>query len=185
MRVLDLTRTLCDMATGRSTQLAGQVGEYLVAAQLCRHDLIAATFSGNVEHFDILASDPAGVKYAVQVKTIRTGDWQLRADRFLEIEQHGTIQKVVADLREPHPGLICVFVMLGATYGNDAFFVLPWVELQRLISKKYRAFLSRINGTRPRSPESRHTGVSLRELEPYRDAWQLFKVAPTATRGRR
>jgi hypothetical protein len=44
------------MATGRSTKLVGQAGEYLVAAELSRRGLIATTFTGNVPHYDIIAS---------------------------------------------------------------------------------------------------------------------------------
>jgi hypothetical protein len=39
------------MATGRSTQLTGQIGEHLVAAGLGRMGFVAAPFAGNVPHF--------------------------------------------------------------------------------------------------------------------------------------
>ena len=45
------------MATGRNNKLVGQTGEYLVAAELSRMNLIATTFTGNVPHYDIIASD--------------------------------------------------------------------------------------------------------------------------------
>lgn len=48
------------MATGRENQLTKQVGEYLVAAELCRRGFIATTFTGNVPDFDIIASDARG-----------------------------------------------------------------------------------------------------------------------------
>ena len=44
------------MATGRTSKLVGQTGEYLVAAELSRRGLIATTFTGNVPHYDIIAS---------------------------------------------------------------------------------------------------------------------------------
>jgi hypothetical protein len=40
------------MATGRSNQLVKQVGEYLVACELARQELLVATFSGDVPDFD-------------------------------------------------------------------------------------------------------------------------------------
>ncbi len=46
--------------SGRATKLTGQVGEYLVAAELARRGLIATTFTGNVPHYDIIASDERG-----------------------------------------------------------------------------------------------------------------------------
>ena len=64
------------MATGRSTKLVGQAGEYLVAAELSRRGLIATTFTGNVPHYDIIASDENGRHVSVQVKTTRSGSWQ-------------------------------------------------------------------------------------------------------------
>lgn len=48
------------MATGRSNKLVGQTGEYLVAAELSRRGFIATTFTGNVPHYDIIASDETG-----------------------------------------------------------------------------------------------------------------------------
>ena len=73
------------MATGQSMQLTKQVGEYLVAAELCRRGYVAATFSGNVPHYDILASNENGDKYAIQVKSIRGGAWQFDARIFMNI----------------------------------------------------------------------------------------------------
>jgi quinol monooxygenase YgiN len=48
------------VATGRSNQLTKQLGEYLVAAEVCRPSFIATTFSGNVSHHDIIASNSSG-----------------------------------------------------------------------------------------------------------------------------
>ncbi len=45
------------MATGRDNQLKKQAGEYLVAAEMCRRGFIATTFTGNVPHYDIIASN--------------------------------------------------------------------------------------------------------------------------------
>ena len=45
------------LATGRNRQRTKQVGEYLVASELCRRDLIATTFTGNVPNYDIVADD--------------------------------------------------------------------------------------------------------------------------------
>ena len=56
------------MATGRSNKLVGQTGEYLIAAELSRRGLIATTFTGNVPHYDIIASDETGRHVSVQVK---------------------------------------------------------------------------------------------------------------------
>lgn len=59
------------MATGLSNKLVGQSGEYLVAMELSRRGLIATTFTGNVPHYDIIASDITGRHFTVQVKAGR------------------------------------------------------------------------------------------------------------------
>jgi hypothetical protein len=64
------------MATGRSNKLVGQTGECLVAAELSRRGLIATTFTGNVPHYDIIASDEAGQHVSIQVKASRGPSWQ-------------------------------------------------------------------------------------------------------------
>ena len=75
------------MATGRSNKLVGQTGEYLVAAELSRRGLIATTFTGNVPHYDVLASDEIGRYVSVQVKASRRSSWQ-----FSDIRQFCEIQ---------------------------------------------------------------------------------------------
>jgi hypothetical protein len=55
------------MAPGRSTKLVGQAGEYLLAAELSRRGMIATTFTGNVPHCDIIASDEKGRHVSVQI----------------------------------------------------------------------------------------------------------------------
>lgn len=165
------------MASGRSTQLAGQLGEYLVAAQLCRLNLVAATFSGNVQHFDILASDANGRAHTVQVKTIRGRDWQLNAAKFLDIDLvDGNRQIVRGRLKEPIPGLMCVFVRLGEDYRADEYYVLTWLEVQDIVDAHYRQNLEKHGGIRPKNAESRHTSFFYGALQPYRDAWHKFDI---------
>jgi len=48
------------MATGLENKLTGAIGEFLVAAELCRRGLLATPFAGNVPHYDIIASGPRG-----------------------------------------------------------------------------------------------------------------------------
>ena len=49
------------MATGLSNKLTGQIGEYMVCAELGRLGLIATSFTGNVSEFDLLVCD-SGLK---------------------------------------------------------------------------------------------------------------------------
>ena len=72
-----------EMATGRSNKLVGQTGEYLVAAELSRRGLIATTFTGNVPHYDIIASNEFGMHVSVQVKASRGASWAIRRHHLL------------------------------------------------------------------------------------------------------
>ena len=87
--------------SGRATRLTGQVGEYLVAAELARRGLIATTFAGNVPHFDILAADEEGRSVSVQVKASNSDSWQFSLGRFCEIRFAGSRQ-IVGNGMSPH-----------------------------------------------------------------------------------
>jgi hypothetical protein len=56
------------MATGRSNKIVGQTGEYLVAAELSRCGTIATTFTGNVPHYDIIASEEKREGHILNIK---------------------------------------------------------------------------------------------------------------------
>ena len=59
------------MSKGRDNRLAGQIGEYLVCAELGKRGLIATPFSGNVPAFDVLAADDLCRTVPIQVKASR------------------------------------------------------------------------------------------------------------------
>lgn len=161
------------MVSGHSKQVTKQIGEYLVAAELCRRDLIATTFTGNVPNYDILAADPRGSHLAIQVKAINRGQWQFDATKFVEIEFDGKRQVVGKNTHPPYPGLICVLVAL-ASYGHDRFFILEWSDLQRAIASKYRRRLKDLGGVRPRKPGSFHTAIALSDISSFQDNWGLI-----------
>lgn len=70
------------MATGRTNQLTGAVGEFLVAAELCRLNLLATPFAGNVPHYDIIASGQFGGHLAVRVNGF---NWQFDIREFADV----------------------------------------------------------------------------------------------------
>lgn len=159
------------MRSGRKNKLTGQVGEYLVAAELSRRGLIATTFTGNVPHYDIIASDESGRHVSVQVKAATSGSWQF-ADlrKFCEIEFSGNRQ-VVGNLKPPPVrGLIVVFVKIGES-GEDRYYVLKWKTLCKLLAEKHAAFLERNGGVRPKKWDSLHVALKEKMLLPYRDKW--------------
>jgi hypothetical protein len=165
------------MVTGREIQLTKQVGEYLVCAELCRRGLISTAFNGNVPDFDILAIDNNYKTKPIQVKTIKRGNWQFDAERYLEISKNGEQpnieQKIIGLKKLPDEELIFVFVNL-VTLGKDEFYILKSVVLQKIINEKYSKKLREINGIRPREPESTHTAINGDDLVDYKDNWNLI-----------
>jgi hypothetical protein len=137
------------MATGRDNQLTKQVGEYLVAAEVCRRGFIATTFAGNVPHYDIIASDGSGRHQAIQVKAIKGGAWQFDSRVFADIQLDGKRQIIGRPTEPPYPDLICVFVRLRGQ-GADEFYILTWSDLQKIAITGHRSYLDGHGGVRPR-----------------------------------
>jgi len=163
------------MATGRSNRLVGQTGEYLVAAELCRRGLIATTFTGNVPHYDIIASDEGGKHVSVQVKASSGSSWQFGdVSRFFSISFKGKRQVVGQPKRCPVRGLVVVFVSIGAT-GADRFYILTWNMLRGLLVRGHRAYLAKHGGVRPKKWDSLHFAFTENDLRPYRDRWDTIK----------
>jgi len=161
------------MATGREMQLAKQVGEYLVAAEVCRRGFIATTFTGNVPHYDIIASNAKGLRQAIQVKTIRGGGWQLDLRAFMALGLRGKRQIIGQPADPPYPDLICVFVRLRDD-GADQFYVLTWIELQKIVIAGHREYLARVGGVRPKKYDSYHGAIRPEMLAKQRDNWRLL-----------
>jgi hypothetical protein len=101
------------MPTGRGTKLTGAVGEFLVAAELCRRNLLATPFAGNVPHYDVIASGERGGHLAIQVKAINGSNWQFDIRQFLNVQFDGQRQLLGEPKPEPYPGLRCILVALG------------------------------------------------------------------------
>lgn len=163
------------MATGRGNQLTKQIGEYLVACELARQDLLVATFSGNVPDFDLIATDSKGSSCPIQVKTIKGGAWQFSIDKFACITFEGKKQIIGKKKTPPIPHLVCVFVLAAEKYGKDQFFVLEWTKVQNIIINKYKRWLDTHGGVRPKKHDSLHCSIVQSDLEEYKDKWQIIK----------
>lgn len=159
------------MNSGRKNKLTGQTGEYLVAAELSRRGLIATTFTGNVPHYDIIASDEEGRHVSVQVKAATSGSWQFgNIRRYCEVHFNGKRQ-TVGDLQPaPVRGLVTVFVKVNDS-APDCFYVLSWTEIARLLAEKHARFLQRNDGIRPRRWDSLHIAVKERSLLQFQSQW--------------
>jgi len=163
------------MSKGRSNKLVGQTGEYLVAAELSRRGLIATTFTGNVPHYDIIASDEDGRHVSVQVKAIRGGSWQFsNITQFCDITFDGKRQIVGKPKPCPVRRLVMVFVKIEED-GNDQFFILTWQRLRDLLIKECKAYLQKHKGVRPKNWKSLHTAITEKTLRPYLDKWVTIK----------
>ena len=162
------------MASGRSNKIVGQTGEYLVAAELGRRGLIATTFTGNVPHYDIIASDEHGRHVSVQVKTVRGSIWQF-ADigHYCDIRFRGNTQIVGRAKKCPVRDLVVVFVKLDDD-GADRFYILPWVKLRDRLVRRHKQYLQKHNGVRPQRWDSKHTAISEKDLAPYQDKWETI-----------
>jgi hypothetical protein len=166
------------VATGQERQLTGAVGEFRVAAELCRRGFLATPFSGNVPHYDIVASGQRGGHVVVQVKAINRGSWQFDIRHFVEVRLEdggrGARQVLGRLLPEPYPRLVYVLVLLSQE-AQDRFFVLTWRQLRQVTVGHYRRYLAKHGGVRPRAPKSFHVSVSLDQVTPYEGKWNTVQ----------
>ena len=157
--------------SGRSNKVVGATGEYLVAAELSRRGLIATTFTGNVPHYDIIASNQEGKHVSVQVKTIRAGAWQFgNVTQFCDITFDGKRQVVGEPKPCPVRRLVMVFVKIEES-GHDLFYILGWQKLRDLLIKHHKAYLDKHDGVRPKRPDSFHSAIGEQTLQPYLNKW--------------
>jgi hypothetical protein len=163
------------MATGRSNKLVGQTGEYLIAAELSRRGLIATTFTGNVPHYDIIASDETGRHVSVQVKASRGASWQFgNITQYCDIRFDGKRQVVGKPKACPVNRLIVAFVRI-ADGGKDSFYILPWGTLRDLLVEHHREFIARHDGMRPRKWESLHCAIEEKVLKSHENRWDVIE----------
>lgn len=156
------------------TQLAGQIGESLVVAELGRRGIVATSFAGNVPDIDILAYR-AGKTLSLQVKAIRSGSVSFDAKRYMELEFQGDRQVIAEQESDPNDAMVIVFVAIGMAQGSDRFYLLRHSELRGMIFRNHDAWLAKHGGIRPRNPKSTHTAVSLEDLEAYLGNWALVE----------
>lgn len=160
------------MATGRSTKLVGQAGEYLVAAELARRGYISTTFTGNVPDYDIICSSQDGRHLSVQVKTATSGSWHQNISRFVDVRFDGSRQ-VLGELKPSRVlDLVTVFLVLVGQ-GQDRFYVVRWDALRDIIVSDYARWLGERGWVRSKNPMSLHCALLERQLTPFRDNWGL------------
>lgn len=166
------------MGKGLSNKLAGQVGEYLVCAELGRRGLIATSFTGNVPEFDLIVADRSLKTLPVQVKTSRGESWPTRADLWIniKIDEEQKRQIDLGDQVVSTPNLIYVCVMIAEAGGGrgDRFFILRKEDLQGICASNYRDWISKHDWKRPRNFRSLDNRYYVKNLEPFENNWALF-----------
>ena len=165
------------MATGRSNKLVGQTGEYLVAAELSRRGLIATTFTGNVPHYDIIASDETGRHVSVQVKASRGPTWQFaNITQYCDITFDGRRQIIGKKKNSPVHRFVVTFVRIHEN-GNDCFYILPWERLCDLLVDVHSNWLLKHGGIRPKKWDSLHCAIDEDALRQFQDQWDTIENA--------
>jgi hypothetical protein len=164
------------VATGRQNQLTKQVGEYLVAAELCRRGLIATTFTGNVPDYDILATNEKQKTIPIQVKATQSTSWQFGDVRkYLDISFDGKRQRMDGKARLLNPNVVFVFVRLQRQ-GQDDFYILKGKDLQQILYDNYnQEIIVKRKGIRKKKPESYHSALTADQLNQFKDNWRLIE----------
>ncbi len=161
--------------SGWDNRLVGQVGEFLVCAELGRRGLAATPFSGNMPGFDVVAMNEGMQAAPIQVKTARGGSWQFDAQHWMQIEldEAKETQTVLGPTPLADPSLMFVFVWIPARAEEQSvgFFILSAEELQKLVSKAHESWLDRHGGKRPRQWRSTHVAIDQNLLMEHRGRW--------------
>jgi hypothetical protein len=165
------------MATGLSNKLTGQIGEYMVCAELGRLGLIATSFTGNVPEFDLLVCDSGLKSLPIQVKTTRSTTWPSRADLWLNIEIDDTAKCQINQGRKviTNPELIYVCVALGATRAEDRFFICTKTDIQDACIQSYTDWMDPKDWKRPKNYKSLDNRYGVEHLAVFEDNWQLIQ----------
>lgn len=169
------------MTRSFTRQLAGQIGESLVVAELGRRGIVATAFAGNVPDIDLLAYKD-GKTLHLQVKAWRGGAVSFDATRFLHIRRQENVQVVEGLVAELDTELVYVFVRIGVAAGQDRFFVLRQGDLAEIVRAGYEGFLHKHGGVRPRNADTTHNAVYEADLVRFEDNWALIDAC-FATQG--
>ena len=168
------------MSTGRKNKLTGQIGEYIVCAELAKRDYITTSFTGNVPEIDIIIVTEELKVLPVQVKTSRSHSWPTSANLWINIEIDEKEQKQIdnGDKTISNPDLIyiCVLLVKPDSDKNDKFFILKKSDIQSICVKNYRNWMNKHNWKRPRNYKSLDNRYYLEDLIPFENNWKLIET---------
>jgi hypothetical protein len=164
---------------GSEMQRIRQVGEYLVAAKLIEMGWHATTFTGNIPRFDIIATHDKGKTVKVQVKTIKSGDWQFNMRDYAKInfDKERRTQEVGPKESLPHD-LFYVFVKLDPEdVMNSKFYVMSANDVQDMLVDRYTKYLHSKHMRRDRW-DSTHCILREADIQSFKDRWELIGSQP-------
>jgi hypothetical protein len=93
---------------------------------------------------------------------------------FCDISFDGERQIVGHAKRCPVRDLVCVFVRLK-DYGEDRFYVCPWLKLRGELIRSHKKYLDRVDGIRPKNPRSLHNAISEKWLDQFENRWDIIE----------
>jgi hypothetical protein len=164
------------MARGLNNKLAGQIGEYLVCAELGRMGYVATPFAGNVPEYDLLVCDDSLNSVPIQVKASRGDSWPSGADKWMDIEIDDLARRQInhGPKNIIHPDLIYVCVSLGDSRKSDRFFICTKRDIQKACITSYTNWMDPKDWKRPQNYKSLDNRYSVNELCSFEDNWSLI-----------
>lgn len=167
------------MNKGLSNKLAGQIGEYLVCAELGKRGYIATSFTGNVPEFDLIVTNDKLDAIPIQVKTSRGHSWPSKASLWIKIEIDEVNKKQIdhGNKRISNPDLIYVCVALSEPekIEKDRYFILEKSKLQVICAENYRNWIVKHDWQRPRNYKSLDNRYEINDLLEYENNWILIE----------
>jgi hypothetical protein len=166
------------MSKALNNRLAGQVGEFLVCAELGRRGITATPFSGNVPEFDLIATDSNLKSVPIQVKVTRGKTFQSNITKWLNIEIDETreiqIDKGEKTIDNPDLIFVCIFLSDAINNNPDRYFILRKKDVQEICVSLYREWMGKRSWKRPKNYKSLHCTYSIDDLEKYEDKWDII-----------
>ena len=165
------------MASGLSTKLAGQIGEFLACAELGRKGYIATSFTGNVPEYDLLVCDDRLNTIPIQVKTSRGITWPSQADKWLDIEIDEVSKRQINKGKKvvDNPDLIYISIVLGEDRKGDRFFICKKSDIQDACISAYKNWMDPKDWIRPRNFKSLDNRYGVEHLAQFEDNWSLIQ----------
>ena len=167
------------MKKGLSNRLAGQIGEYLVCAELGRRGYVATSFTGNVPEFDLIVANDELTTIPIQVKCSRGDNWPTKANIWIDIDINDKEKKQVdlgnKTISNPELIYVCVALVEPDSVQDDRFFILKKKDIQQICARNYRKWMDTINWKRPRNYKSLDNRYNIEDLLEYENNWKLIE----------